>query len=146
MENTGVWTQGLMLARHMCTYDHKRLIDWHWVLLTFCLVWPWSVNLLISTSSVASIIGISQCTWSKWGFLFSFWYCSLNTGPRTCQAGTLLLDSHSQFHFLFKWIVKKKNGWRDCLVRTTLSSNIIELEFNERVWNSQLLTIKDWHG
>jgi hypothetical protein len=47
----------------MDTHHHTWLIYWNDILLTFCPGCPWSSILLISTSQVARIIGVSHCTW-----------------------------------------------------------------------------------
>jgi hypothetical protein len=36
-------------------------IDWNWVLLTFCLDWPWTAILPVSASWVARITVLSHC-------------------------------------------------------------------------------------
>jgi hypothetical protein len=52
--------------------NHAQLICWDGVLLLFCSQWPPSLILLISTSKVAMITGVSHHIWLLSSFIITF--------------------------------------------------------------------------
>jgi hypothetical protein len=75
---TGVWTQGFTLTKQVlyCSVLEAHLqyillwLFWRWG--TVCLGWPWTLIVLVLSSQVARIIGMSH--WHPAPFLFLMWH------------------------------------------------------------------------